>query len=395
MNPLWAFLACLVVFLAVVAAVLLVLRNQARLLRERAARLRLERAQHQRLQALVQHLPAGALYLGAAGLVANPALAELVGRPVAALRSEADVLDGLFGERAPRLARILARFRRHPRSRVLEAAFGPGGQRILRATAYLGDREEVWILQEVTRERRLFRQLLQAQKMESLGNLVGGVSHEFGNLLMSVEGCLGALRRRSQGDATSTQALDLIQDAAGRGRTIIRQLLSYARPEMAVRKVFDLGETTAQVGALIRPLLGRSVSLRLELPTEPVWLWGDPAQLHQGLLNLVLNARDAMPEGGALTLRLGRIQLGEEEARGEGRMAGAYASLQVEDEGCGIPAELLPKVFEPFFTTKTPQQGTGLGLAVTRGIVEAHGGLLRVKAGAVRGTCMELLLPAP
>jgi signal transduction histidine kinase len=389
LDPTLVFLACLAVFLAMVGSIFALLVNQARVLRERADRNRLLLAQHRRLRRMIDHLPVGALYLGSGELLMNPKLMEMLGGWVGPVQNEAQLLEALLGQRALKAARILARERRRESPRSLEVAYGPGHGKILRATPFRGEGEEVWTLQDITRERRTFQQLLRAQKLESIGTMVSGVSHEFGNLLMAINGCAGALKRRTGDDTTAQQAVDLILDATETGHGIIRQLLSFARTEVGSWSRIDAGALAERVLRLVRPLLGKSFHLELIQPDTPLVIQGDASQIQQALLNLILNAKDAQPEGGP-------IRVSVYAAAGGGRHADRTSvAIEVADRGCGIPIDHQERIFEPFFTTKGPAHGGGLGLSVTHGILEAHGGAIHCESRPGEGTRMTLLLPIP
>lgn len=250
------------------------------------------------------------------------------------------------------------------------------------------------LIRDVSQEQGLQRQLLQAQKLEALGTLVGGVAHEFGNLLAAVEGCARAVQRRDGLDARSQKGLGLILDATQRGRGIIRQLLDHARRDPGAMQPVDLNRLLEEVAALLEPLLGKRFTIVKDTEAALPRVVGDPIGLHQALLNLCINARDAMPEGGTLTLGTRICSLASDVAELRGKAAGRYVCLEVKDEGRGIPPEHLERIFEPFFTTKGPGQGTGLGLSVTHSIAEAHLGLLQCESEPGRGSCFILLLPA-
>lgn len=245
------------------------------------------------------------------------------------------------------------------------------------------------VIRDVREETRLQAELLQSQKQEALGTLVGGVSHEFGNLLMTVEACVEGLVRDESLPQEQRQASLLIEDAAVRGKELIRQLMAFARRGPGEVRPQDPRHLLEELARMLGPLFGRRVPLEVEalepdLPAlEPCPM--NRAQVLQALLNLCLNARDAMPEGGRIRLRARRIGSGE----------GRRLALEVEDQGPGVAPEIQARIFEPFFTTKEAGRGTGLGLAVTHSIVEAHGGALQCESPAGGGALFRICLPYP
>jgi predicted ATPase/signal transduction histidine kinase/CheY-like chemotaxis protein len=234
------------------------------------------------------------------------------------------------------------------------------------------------------------RALQQAQKMESIGRLAGGVAHDFNNLLGIILGWSRLLLDRDE--EVPREALEQIARAAERGAELTRQLLAFSKSAMARPQDVYLDERLADVARMVDRLLGDGFELEVEAP--PISLRPaivDPALLEQVVVNLVVNARDAMPRGGTIRIRFGNVTLERDEA---GLEAGDYVFLEVQDEGEGIDAEVLPRIFEPFFTTKPQGKGTGLGLSTCLGIAQQSGGSLRVRPGETIGTIFELILPA-
>ncbi|MBL0211316.1 MAG: PAS domain-containing protein [Holophagaceae bacterium] len=262
---------------------------------------------------------------------------------------------------------------------------GPGG-----ATALLLGRD-------LTRERELQAQLHQSQKLEALGTLVGGVSHDFNNLLMAVLGAAQVLQLRKE-DLSETQArsIDVILDAARRGRDVVSQLMNFSRRTELQRIPHTLDVLLREAEGLFNVALGdRSRQVRLIWSPRPSLesLRLDPGQMGQALLNLVVNARDAIEGEGRITLSTGQDFLDDGRALALGVPPGSYQFVSVEDTGRGLPPELLPRIFEPFFTTKAPGEGTGLGLAVVHGIAKSHGGAVEVRSAEGQGTDFRIWLP--
>ena len=223
-------------------------------------------------------------------------------------------------------------------------------------------------------------QLHQAQKMEAVGRLAGGVAHDFNNLLQAGMGMADLLSLRRADPEGVAAIADELGGLFERGAALTRQLLLFARRENAVRRPLELNDTVRGVSRILRRLLRETVDLRLDLVGDALPLQADRGQLEQVLVNLAVNAADAMPDGGSLVIRTGRT----------GRR---WARLEVEDSGGGIPDELRERVFEPFFTTKGPEAGTGLGLAVVHGIVTEHDGTIELESEVGRGTVIRICLP--
>ncbi len=250
------------------------------------------------------------------------------------------------------------------------------------------------LILDITERRRLETQLLQAQKMESVGQLAGGIAHDFNNLLTAIGGyaelVLGALGP----DDPSRADLVEIQRATERATSLTRQLLAFARRQRLAMRSLDLGELVRNLERLLRRLIGEQIQLVVRVEPGLGQVLADPGQIEQVLVNLAINARDAMPGSGTLTIELDNIDLGERFAYGYVDLAaGAYVMIAVSDSGVGIPPEIQPHLFEPFFTTKPPGQGSGLGLATSYGIVKQHGGAIWVSSEVGRGTAVKIYLP--
>ena len=250
----------------------------------------------------------------------------------------------------------------------------------------------LFLLLDVTERRRMEEHLLQLQRMEALGRLAGGVAHDFNNLLTAILGFAEIGSLKSQDRPELHDAFRGIEDTAERASHLTRQLLAFARRQPSEPRPVDLNALTQGMQKLLRRFIGGGVDLALLL--EPA-LWrvqADPGQLEQVLMNLAVNARDAMHGGGTLTVSTANRTLGPEAAALE-LAPGDYAAWAVADTGDGIPPELLTRIFEPFFTTKPPEQGTGLGLATCHGIVRQHGGAIQVESRPGQGTRFTVFLP--
>ena len=234
------------------------------------------------------------------------------------------------------------------------------------------------------------RQAAQSQKMEALGQLTGGVAHDFNNLLMIVSGHAQRLQKRLT-DARDVRAIDAIQIAATRGESLTRQLLSFSRGQPLNPTVLSPAETVTGIRDVLSGSLHVNIALAIEVPAA-IWpLRVDKSEIELALVNLVLNARDAMPEGGKLSISAENIVLGPADAR-DG-LTGEFVALRVGDTGCGIPDEIVAKVFEPFFTTKSAEKGTGLGLSQVYGFARRSGGTVAIASEVGRGTTLSLFLP--
>jgi signal transduction histidine kinase/ActR/RegA family two-component response regulator len=236
-------------------------------------------------------------------------------------------------------------------------------------------------------ETRLFR----AQKLESLGLLAGGIAHDFANLLTVILTSTSLASARSA-DAVVTEELNAITGAAERGALLTRQLLAISRTHPLSKQAVDLGEHLRSLATLLHRILPERIVLELSDDGEPALVEGDPSQIDQVLMNLCINARDAMPGGGTLRIRTELVPA-DAEAAPVTEKPGPWIAVTVVDSGGGMPPEVVERVFEPFFTTKPDRVGTGLGLAVVFSIVRQHGGAITCASEVGRGTTFRLLLP--
>lgn len=245
-------------------------------------------------------------------------------------------------------------------------------------------------LLDITERRQLEDQLTHAQKLDAIGKLTGGVAHDFNNLLASILSGLGLLKRRVEMNADAERIFDMTQHAARQGADLIARMLAFSRRQRLDPKVFDLKALAEALDLLLSPTLGGLTQLRWRMDPE-IWpVYVDSSQLQLAMMNLVINARDAMPEGGSIVIRGQNRTL---ETPTPELAAGDYAVLRVEDSGRGIPPENLAKVLEPFFTTKEVGHGTGLGLSTVYGFVKQSGGSLRIESEVGHGTAVEIWLP--
>jgi signal transduction histidine kinase len=248
---------------------------------------------------------------------------------------------------------------------------------------------------DVTHERRLQRELAQAQKMEAVGQLTGGIAHDFNNMLTVIAGYTAIARARAGDDPELQQALAAIDAAAGASASLTRQLLAFGRQQAFQPRTIDLNETVQRMTSLLGRLLGEGISLDETLSPERPSVFADPGQIEQVVVNLALNARDAMPDGGTLRIetRVEERDTATHTVAGE-LPPGRYAVLSVADGGIGMDDATVERAFEPFFSTKGPGQGTGLGLATVFGIVSQSGGGLTVVSAPGAGTTFDIHLPS-
>ncbi len=251
------------------------------------------------------------------------------------------------------------------------------------------------LVEDLTAIKQLEQQFLQAQKMEAVGRLAGGVAHDFNNLLTVIKGySTFAMDETPEGDARR-QGIEEIQKAADRAAALTRQLLAFSRQQVLAPTVLDLVALVRNTERMLQRIIGEDIGLAVIAATEPVMTKADAGQLEQVLLNLVVNARDAMPTGGSLTIKID-IELLDTSSLGQPAAVepGQYAMIAVTDTGTGMDAETKARMFEPFFTTKEPGKGTGLGLATAYGIVKQTGGYITVVTSPGSGSTFRVYLPA-
>jgi PAS domain S-box-containing protein len=266
-----------------------------------------------------------------------------------------------------------------------------------------GDAVEVF-LTDVSRLKRLEGQLVQAHGLEALAELAAGVAHDINNFLTALVGHVdlalesaasaGAAGLGAREAAAVARHLSQARQAVEQAMALNQRLVRIGRPQGSERQRIDLNELVESVGALLLPMLRQRVDLVCDRHPAPVVLEADPRQLEQVLVNLAVNARDAMPEGGLLTLSAALVEVDERSAGPLRDLApGRYGAIVVADTGTGIPPEHRERIFEPFFTTKPPEAGSGLGLAVVAALVDQHGGRITVESAEAAGTTFRVFLP--
>jgi two-component system NtrC family sensor kinase len=235
----------------------------------------------------------------------------------------------------------------------------------------------------------------QSQKMEAIGQLAGGVAHDFNNILTVIRGYTSMVLADERLDRKTRDFLQQVDDAAQRASSLTRQLLMFSRKQMLQPEQLNPAEVIAQVSKLLHRVLGEDIALVIQTEKTGPGLHADRAMLEQILLNLAVNARDAMPKGGSLLIRAEPVTLTKTECLADPkRRAGQFICFTATDSGCGIAPEILPRIFEPFFTTKDVGKGTGLGLSTVYGIVKHHAGWIEVESAPGQGTTFKIFLPS-
>jgi PAS domain S-box-containing protein len=250
-------------------------------------------------------------------------------------------------------------------------------------------------MRDLTEQKKMEAQFMRAQRMESIGTLAGGIAHDLNNVLAPIMMAIELLQIDSRQDSRRTMILDTIHSSCSRGADLVRQVLSFGRGMDGQRVAIRLRHLIGDLRDMISETFPRNIRI-VETVSDDLWpITGDPTQLHQVLLNLAVNARDAMPHGGTLSLTARNLAIDAQYAStSQETKAGTYVLLQVTDTGEGIPPEIRERIFEPFFTTKEIGKGTGLGLAIVHTIIKSHGGFLKVESEVGRGTKFSVYLPA-
>ncbi|MGA9593229.1 MAG: PAS domain S-box protein [Candidatus Acidiferrales bacterium] len=293
-----------------------------------------------------------------------------------------------------------AQLRRQGEVQEIEMRFvnKSGDQRILQISAHTIDlgRVDCFIatLRDITERKALEQQLREVQKMEAVGRLAGGVAHDFNNLLVGILGYSELLQKKLPRGGELERMAEEIQSAAMRARDLTSRLLALSRRQVLHPRVIDFNALVQQSARLLGPTLAEDIRLALRLDPKTGNVKADPAQLEQVVLNLAINARDAMPRGGTLSIESCNIQVDAALARRHaGLLPGSYVRLWVADTGCGMTPDVMARIFEPFFSTKAPEKGSGLGLSTVYGIVKQTGGCVTVASEPGRGAAFGIYLP--
>jgi len=250
------------------------------------------------------------------------------------------------------------------------------------------------ILQDITDRVRLESELRQAQKMEAVGRLAAGVAHDFNNILTVILGNTSLQLRNPRLDEKLVTSLNHVQTAAERATALTRQLLAYSRKQMIQRRSLSLNEVVEQTVTMLRRIIGEHIAIDLQLTPDLPPIFADASNVDQVIMNLALNARDAMPDGGKLTLTTTRVEIDKVyRARNSEALLGPHICLAVKDTGQGMDTATVARIFDPFFTTKDPGKGTGMGLATVYGVLKQHGGWVEVDTAPARGTTIRTFFP--
>ena len=283
----------------------------------------------------------------------------------------------------------------------LEVELAPGNRRVIRMTAsplFGADgalEHALATLQDVTEQRRLATQMETAQRMESVGQLAGGVAHDFNNMLTIIQSCSSLAMDSLEGAHPAREDLTQVLEASHRAARLTRQLLAFSRRQVVKPVVLQVNDVVSELQHIIRRAVGERIEVALELEHGVAPVRIDPGALEQVIVNLAVNARDAMPSGGALRIRTDALDVAEDYAR-RARVevpTGRYTRLTISDTGSGMPPDVLARIFEPFFTTKPQGKGTGLGLATCYGLVKQANGFIWAESWPDVGTTFEVILP--
>lgn len=246
-----------------------------------------------------------------------------------------------------------------------------------------------------TSRRKLEGQLYQSQKLENLGTLVGGIAHDFNNVLAIISGHTSVINRSRFDDERFETSVDAIKKASKRGAHVVKQLLTFARKVDLITESVNVGEIVEEISALCKETFTQKITFEIDVEKGLPTIHADPNQMHQVLLNLCVNARDAMPAGGKISIAASRVSRSMLNGNFTEVEAQEYVLLKIADSGMGMGNETLSHIFEPFFTTKKQGQGTGLGLAVVYGIIKSHHGFIDVRSKPGKGTTFMVYLPVP
>lgn len=251
------------------------------------------------------------------------------------------------------------------------------------------------ILWDITDRLQLESQLRQVQKLDAIGRLSGAIAHDFNNMLTVIQGHAQILRFQKNLSPVVLESLKAIEGAVTRAANLTRPLLTFSRKQPFHPRVTELGKVIQDFSQMLRRVLPENMQFHIELPETPIGIVADTSMMEQVLLNFAVNARDAMPTGGSITIRTHTrvIRTGDLVTHPQARQ-GTFGVLEFSDTGHGIPADILPQIFEPFFTTKAQNQGTGLGLATVYGIVQQHGGWIEIDSEVNVGTTFRVMIPA-
>jgi two-component system cell cycle sensor histidine kinase/response regulator CckA len=354
-----------------------------------------------RFKRLFEEAPVGICMLNATGIVSdtNETLATMLHRPLSAINGR-PLLDFIAKTSLKRAEEWLQRLSRGEKMKnFLEVSLKGTGQQEVTAQLYArkfsGSDEFVLHFIDLTEQKNLEKQFTQSQKMQAVGQLAGGIAHDFNNLLTAMIGfCDLLLLRHKPGDSSFADIMQIKQNA-NRAANLVRQLLAFSRQQTLQPRVLDLADVLTELSHLLRRLIGTNIDLSISHGTDLGLVKADQGQMEQVLINLVVNARDAMANGGKLSITTANYNITAPHKLSTEEMlpAGEWVAITVEDTGTGIGPDVLPHIFEPFFSTKDVGAGTGLGLATVHGIIHQTGGFIEVSTALGKGTAFTLYLP--
>jgi hypothetical protein len=355
----------------------------------------------ERLQAILHSMPDGVIVMDDLGLVTlfNPAAEKIF------QRKESQALDRSVDELFAAADRqrygeyLASQAGKSPAAVIEVSALQPGGGLLPIDVAVSeisrgGTRMSILVVRDISARKKLEDQYRQAQKMEAVGRLAGGIAHDFNNLMQAILGYSNLLDQRLPLGDPNHEAVEQIQKSLAHASSLTRQLLAFSRKQVLTPKLLPLNTAVSDMNLLLQRVLGETIQLKMKLAAPVPWIRADPGQMEQLILNLAINARDAMAQGGTLGIETGVAEFAEEKTLSSGRLAaGSYAVLKISDTGCGMSADVQAHLFEPFFTTKGNGKGTGLGLSNVYGVVKQSGGEIKVSTQEGHGTVFEIFLP--
>lgn len=333
-------------------------------------------------------------------LYVSPAFEQIWGRPPSDLTSTKDWLNTIHPLDRERLAQASEKQVLGSYDEEYRIVRKDGSIRWIHARAFpIRNAEGVvyriaGVAEDVTQRKKLEDQFRQSQKMESIGQLAGGVAHDFNNILAVIQMQLSLLADNRNLSAEQAGGIEQIFATVQRAAALTRQLLLFSRREVFQPRDIELSESVSNMLKFLRTLLGETIEIQLRLDPQKLFVHADPGMIDQVLMNLAVNARDAMPNGGRLMIETGAVEFDEfATLQSPNIRPGSFVRLSVSDCGCGMPPEILPRIFEPFFTTKDVGKGTGLGLATVYGIVQQHGGWINVYSEVGHGSTFRIYIP--
>ncbi|MEW6114988.1 MAG: response regulator, partial [Thermodesulfobacteriota bacterium] len=354
-----------------------------------------------KFQIFVETVQDGITYVDLDGtiLFANPRMKDILGDPA----PEGKLLGNYYDEENRRILEENLAIRRQGRSSTYYVTLtnlqGQPHQMVVTGTPYIDSSGEVQgalgVYTDVSELRKLEAQLQQSQKLEALGTLAGGIAHDFNNILSGVLGYASLIKKRVAQDSQLSHYAEMVEKSAERGAALAGQLLAFSRKDKTLFQDTDVHELIDEVKEILERTLDRKITVMCDKRAARSVVSGDPARIQQMLMNLCLNSRDAMPNGGLIMISTDLLRVDESLAETfDGIAPGSYVQITVQDDGEGMGEAIKARLFEPFFTTKEDGKGTGLGLAMVYATVKSHGGAVKVHSEPRHGTEFHILIPA-